>query len=269
MQLRQSTLTRRKRKRQMAVALSTQKENQSDDPLDQWAFNHTALARYHYRLDYCERCDRRFTCDAHNAPIELLPVEGDWEPLLNYLPVHLVRFKGLSWVESILFLEKSVSPQLLAQSRHMHNRKALHPMNMFRALWRLMQRQRVSLHNAFATAGTPITPPMICDFTFATEQEAQTEFIDQLKIAKHSVCDALLSELATAAGTSIDTGAHEWRTQVSVDRQRMVFLLRKRRLTVCIGSNMWRLHAPPGRLMQLLASTDTVPHSPPCAAPTQ
>lgn len=267
--LRRSSLARSRRKRELAAGLSVTPTTEKDDIHGQWIFNHALLTRHHYRLEYCKRCTHRYVCDLHAMPIVLLPLLGDWTPLLNYLPVHLIRFEGLSWVETLLFIEKTIEPSLLKDCVHVHNRKALHPMNMCRALWRLVESQRLLLQAAFSSIGEPLTPPLLCDFTFANQTEAQERFVDQLSVAKHCVCDALLGELSRTAGVVVNTRSDEWRAQIGIDRERMVYSFRKRRPTVAIGLKMWRLHAPPGGLMRLLASTDMAPHSRPVVEPTQ
>ena len=240
-----------------------------DQIADLWIYNHTLLAAYCLRLEYCDECSTRYTCDVHSTPVTLLPLHGDWTPLMGWLrqSIHHVRFDGMNWLETILFIEKSVNVNLLA-SRHIYTHKPTHEVNIFRALWRLVHEQRALLKEILQN-GSPVTQH--CNFSYATTKEMHDHFIERLQFAKFCIYDNVPSELARVSGQEVDTRDAEWKRVIGFDRSLMVISLHKKRITVSAGESMWHLYAKPTCLLNVPtsppASTDTAPCNRQCDEP--
>jgi hypothetical protein len=264
--LRPSTVAARRRRQQLAVAVIVPLEFTAgispfllphttlEEQADLWVLNHSLLSQFVLRLEYCSRCLTNFICDRHWVPIPLIPMPGDWEPLRGWLTqvAYNVRFDGLSWVESILFMEKNIE----LHSEHLWNWNPTNPVNVHRALVRLIRTQRDQLRACFQTSPEQMSK---ADFSYATMDDLQTFFIQQLQFAKYCVAETLPVELAAASTDPV----------IRYYRDNFIPLLGKRQVTVSVAGMGWRLSARPGTLMQLLSNKGMAPHCHPDTASTK
>jgi hypothetical protein len=205
---------------------------------EMWVINHTMLARYALRSEYCNRCTHRFVCDSHRKSIRLVPLRDmlGWKALRQWLEVcmHLVQFDGMSKIESILFMENVVH----LQAHHLSNMSPTHPKNIHRAMVRLIYKQRDLL------LALVHGPEYILQEK--SKYDSVEKFIQKVDFCHRIIMTCVILELSAASGEEQDPTDPDYQEFMRDD---YFPLFQNSAVCVAVSGKLFMLHRIPGKLV--------------------